>query len=51
MTEEPYALEGETPQEAKPRAPAPKRAQADQTDLFSEQGALFAHVRQPGELE
>ena len=49
--DEPYALEPEEPQEVKPRAPAPKPVRADQANLFNEQGALFSHVRQPGEME
>ena len=51
MTPEPYTLEPEEPQEAKPRVLAAKPIRVDQPDLFNEQGALFQHVRQPGEIE
>jgi len=40
-----------TPEDAIQPAPPGPKVKADQADLFNTQGALFAHVRQPGELE
>ena len=39
-----------TPETAPP-ASAGRKVKIDQADLFSDQGALFAHVTQPGDLE
>ena len=33
------------------RAPIVKAVKIDQVDMFADQGGLFAHVVQPGELE
>ena len=39
-----------TPETAPP-TPAGRKVKIDQADLFNDQGALFAHVTQPGDLE
>lgn len=45
-------LEAAAPaEEIIPPAPPGRKVKVDQADLFNDQGSLFAHVRQPGELE
>ena len=44
-------LESAAPtEEPKPAPPAGHRVKIDQADLFNEQGSLFGHVVQPGDL-
>ena len=44
-------LEAAAPkEEAPPPPPAGPRVKIVQADLFNDQGALFGHVTQPGEL-
>ena len=38
-------------EEITPPAPTGRKITVDQADLFNEQGALFGHVTQPGDLE
>jgi len=45
-------LEAAAPvEEITPPAPTGRKITVDQADLFNDQGALFGHVTQPGELE
>ena len=45
-------LEAAEPVAAPDPPPAPaKRVKVVQVDMFNDQGALFGHVKQPGELE
>lgn len=44
-------LEADEPAETGPVVLVGKRIKVDQADLFNDQGALFGHVSQPGELE
>jgi hypothetical protein len=45
-------LEAAAPtEEIIPPPPAGRKIRVDQADLFNDQGALFGHVLQPGDLE
>ncbi|MBI4291300.1 MAG: hypothetical protein HY661_07475 [Betaproteobacteria bacterium] len=41
----------EPAEELAPAVTPARRVKIDQADLFADQGALFGHVKQPGELE
>jgi len=44
-------LEATAPaEEIIPPAPPARKIKVDQADLFNDQGALFGHVAQPGDL-
>jgi len=41
----------EPAEEPKHATPAGRRVKVDQSDLFNDQGSLFGHVPQPGDLK